>query len=139
MGLSKVMQSLTFQVIHKSLGYTFPLLSLKFRSKEDRVLGFSGGSHAKNPACRCRRHKRCGFDPWVRKIPWRRKWQPIPLFLPGESYGQENLADYSPWGCKELDTTERTEQSTAQHRIGSSFVSEWAVWGCVGARVSLQF
>ena len=44
-------------------------------------------------------------DPWVRKIPWRRKWQPIPVFLPGESHGQRSLASYSPWGCKELDRT----------------------------------
>ena len=38
------------------------------------------------------RHKRCGFDPWVSKIPWRRKWQPTPVFLPGESHGQRTLA-----------------------------------------------
>ena len=37
----------------------------------------------KNCACQCRRHKRHRFDPWVREIPWRRKWQPIPVFLPG--------------------------------------------------------
>ena len=42
----------------------------------------------------------------VRKIPWRRKWQPTPVFLPGESHGLRSLADYSPWGCKEWDTTE---------------------------------
>jgi len=36
------------------------------------------------------------FDPWVRKIPWRRKWQPTPVLLPGESHGQRNLAGYSP-------------------------------------------
>ena len=40
------------------------------------------------------------------KIPWRRKWQPTSVFLPGESHGQRSLAGYSPWGCKELDTTE---------------------------------
>ena len=45
------------------------------------------------------------FDPWVRKIPWRRKWQPTPVFLPGESYGQ-SLAGCSPWGHKESDTTD---------------------------------
>ena len=39
---------------------------------------------------------RHGFDPWVRKIPWRRKWQPIPVFLPGESHGQKSLAGYGP-------------------------------------------
>ena len=52
----------------------------------------------------CRRHR---FDPWVGKYPWRRKWQPTPLFLPGESLGQRSLTGYSPWGPKELDTTEQ--------------------------------
>ena len=46
------------------------------------------------------------FNPWAGKIPWRRKWQPTPVFLPGESHGQRSLAGYSPWGRKELDTTE---------------------------------
>ena len=48
---------------------------------------------------------RHGFDPWVGKIPWRRKWQPTPVFLPGESHGQRSLVGYSLWGCKELDLT----------------------------------
>ena len=39
-----------------------------------------------------------GFDPWVGKMPWRRKWQPTPVFLPGEFHGQKSLVDYSPWG-----------------------------------------
>ena len=47
------------------------------------------------------------LGPWVRKIPWRREWQPIPVFLPGESYGQRSQAGYSPWGHKESDMTER--------------------------------
>ena len=42
-----------------------------------------------------------GFNPWVRKIPWRKKWQPAPVFLPGEFPGQRSLVDYSPWGHKE--------------------------------------
>ena len=42
--------------------------------------------------------KRHGFDPWVGKIPWRRVWQPPPVFLPGESHGQWILMGYSPWG-----------------------------------------
>ena len=46
------------------------------------------------------------FNPWIRKIPWRRKWQPTPVFLPGKYYGQRSLVGYSPWGCKQLDTTE---------------------------------
>ena len=47
------------------------------------------------------------FDPWVRKIPLSRKWQPTPVFLPGKSHRQRNLVGYSPWGRKESDTTER--------------------------------
>ena len=53
-----------------------------------------------------RRHQRSGLDPWVRKIPWRRKWQPTPVFLPGKYHGQRSLMGYSPWGCKEWDRTE---------------------------------
>ena len=48
-----------------------------------------------------------GFDPWVGKILWRREWQSTPVFLPGEFHGQRSLAGCSPWGCKELDTTEQ--------------------------------
>ena len=47
------------------------------------------------------------FIPWVRKIPWGRKWQPTPVFLPGKSHEQKKLVGYSPWGWKESDTTER--------------------------------
>ena len=49
-----------------------------------------------------------GFNLWVRKILWRRKWPPTPVFLPGKSHGQRSLMGYSPWGCKELDTTGHT-------------------------------
>ena len=67
--------------------------------------GFPGGASGKEPAYQCRRHKRQGFDPWVRKIPWRRVWQPTLVILPGESHGQRSLVDYSPKGCKESDRT----------------------------------
>ena len=50
---------------------------------------------------------RFGFNLWVEKIPWRREWLPTPVFLLGESYVQRSLAGYSPWGCKESDTTEQ--------------------------------
>ena len=46
-------------------------------------------------------------QPWVGKIPWRRKWQSTPILLLGKSHGQRSLVGYSPWGCKESDTTER--------------------------------
>ena len=67
---------------------------------------FPGGAVVKEPSGQCRRLKRHGFDPWVRKIPWKRKWQPTPVSLPGESRGQRSLEGYSPWGRKERDTTE---------------------------------
>jgi len=51
------------------------------------IVDAPGGTGGKDPACQCSRHKRCGFDPWVRKIFWRREWQPNPIFLPGESTG----------------------------------------------------
>ena len=54
-------------------------------------MGFLGGSTVKNLQCGS-----CRFDPWVGKIPWRRAWQPTPVFLPGESHGQKSLKGYSP-------------------------------------------
>ena len=56
----------------------------------------------------CLQCGRPGFDPWVGKIlSWRRKWQSTPVLLPGKSHGQRSLVGYSPWGCKQSDTTER--------------------------------
>ena len=51
------------------------------------------------------------------KIPWRRKWQLTPVFLPGEPHGQRSLAGYSPWGCKELNSTERLHSLCILYRI----------------------
>ena len=77
--------------------------------------GLSGNAFAKRPhvvtlprwlrqsTCQCRIHR---FDPWVGKIPWRRKWQPTPGFLPRKSCGQRSLVGCSPWGHKDSDTTE---------------------------------
>ena len=68
-------------------------------------MGFPGGSEGKASACNA---GDLGLtDPWLRKIPWRRKWQPTPVILPGKSHGQRSLVDYSPWDRKELDTTEQ--------------------------------
>ena len=54
----------------------------------------------------CLQCRRPGFDPWVKKIPWRRKWRPTPVLSPGKFHKQRSLVGYCPWGCKELDTTE---------------------------------
>ena len=69
--------------------------------------GFPHGTGGKEPACQCKRCKRHGFDPWVRKIPCRRAWQPTPVFLAGESHEQRSLVGYSPQGHKESVMTER--------------------------------
>ena len=61
--------------------------------------GFSGGSVVKNPPASAGDR----FDTWVGKIPWRKKWQPTPVFLPGKSHRQRNMACYSPWDSKDLD------------------------------------
>ena len=75
-----------------------------------------GGSVDKDFTCRCKKHR---FDPWVRKISWRRAWKPTPVFLPGESHRQRSLAGYSPWVCKEQDTTEVIE-----HKHKSMLISQ---------------
>ena len=74
------------------------------------TLGSPGSASAKQPVSTCRRHKRCEFEPWVRKIPRRRKWQPSPVFLPGKFHGQMRLKAIvqggQKGGAKESNTTE---------------------------------
>ena len=65
---------------------------------------------SKEPACQCRRHR---FNPWVRKIPWRREWEPSPIFLPGKSHGEKRLVSYTPWGHKGV----RHNFSSVQFRL----------------------
>ena len=68
--------------------------------------------------------RRCGFSPWFRKIPWRRKWLPTPAFLPGESHGQKSLVGYSPRGHKELDTIEWLNNENNQSlSLSDNFIS----------------
>ena len=77
------------------------------------------GSAVKNlPAIRILR--KLEFNPWAWEIPWRGDWQPTLVFLPGEFHGQRSLVGYSPYDCKELDTTEATERthtSSNHHRL----------------------
>ena len=62
-----------------------------------------------------------GFTPWVGKIPWRREWQPTPVFLPGESHGQRNVLGYRPWGCKESNPTEQLTYTHIYFTYGSVY------------------
>ena len=93
---------------------SFPLyLSSVYIKLHSRLLGYDvvlelhRWLSGKESICQCRRHKRHRFDPWVGKIPQRRKWQPAPVFLPGNLHGQRSLVGYHPWGCKGSDITER--------------------------------
>ena len=96
-----------FREIFLTLGSNPLLLHLLYQQEDSPhdLLGFPGGCSGKVPACQCRRCKRLRFDPWVRKIPWRRVCQPTSVFLPGESHGQRNSEAQS---LKESDTTEVT-------------------------------
>ena len=84
--------------IYKSMfilleGEYFSIAAPGVKLHPPKQLGFPGGSVSKESACNAEDQ---GFIPWVRKIPWRRKWQPIPVFLPRKSHGQRSLAGYSP-------------------------------------------
>ena len=92
-------------------------------------MGLVGVDIGKESVCQCKRCKSRGFSPWVGKVPWSRKWQPTPVFLPRESHAQRSLAGYSPLSHKELDTTECTHTHT--------FVC-WLLWVFVAVcRLSL--
>ena len=71
-------------------------------------LGFPGGSVGKEPTCNAGDIGDIGSIPGLGRFPWRRPWQPTPVFLPGEYHGQRSLVGYSLHGCKESDTTEVT-------------------------------
>ena len=74
----------------------------------ERTVDFPGGSDSKESSCQCRRPR---FDPWVRKISWRRERLPTPVFLPGKSHGRRSLVGYSRWSHKESDTAERLKHT----------------------------
>ena len=69
---------------------------LKESDMTERLNSNRNSASGKEPACQCRRLKKLGFDPWVRKIPWKWRWQSNPVFLPGGSHGQRSLVGYSP-------------------------------------------
>ena len=99
-------------------GWLSALLTISYKKKTGKLdmrapaVGLPWWISGNESTCQCRRPR---FDPWVRKIPWRRKWQPTPVFLPGESHGQRILAGYSPWGQKESDTTEQLSTRACTH------------------------
>ena len=76
-------------------------------------MGFPGGSMGKESTCQ---YRRCRMDPWVRKIPWRREWQPTPVFLPGESHEQGAWRATDQWGSQRVRHDGACTQAVAHHR-----------------------
>ena len=79
-----------FPFLHSQLGSMLESPGELKKSPHSQAAGFPGGGSGKETTCQCRRWERGGFDPWVRKIPWRRACQSTPVFLPGESHGQRS-------------------------------------------------
>ena len=84
--------------------------------KDSGSQGSPSSASGKEPTCQRRRRKRSGFHPWVGKIPWRRRWQSTPEFLPGKSLGQRSLAGCCPQGRGELNVTEATQHTCTRTR-----------------------
>ena len=106
------------------------VLCLQSKGRSSR--GFPGGSDGKSVCLPCGRLR---FDPWVGKIPWRRKWQPTPVLLPGKFHGRRSMVGYSPWGCKESDTTEQVHVMATEKKP-SGFYVERALEKIVGEGAS---
>ena len=98
-----------------------------FKNTTMVMLRLSRWHSGKESACRCRRCKRCGFEPRVRKIPWSRTWQPTPVFLPGKSHRQRSLVGCSPWGRKESDTTEQLHFHFSLHALEKEMATHSSV------------
>ena len=88
---------------------------------------------------------RCGFDSWIRKIPWRRAWQPTPVFLPWESHGKRSLAGYSPWGHKwvrhDLETKQRHPRPSESNILRMWLIltcRNWIIFGFLGPFLGLE-
>ena len=89
--------------------------------------GFPSGTSGKESACQCRRLKRYGFNPWITNIPWRRKWQSIPVFLPGKIPWTEEPGRLQSMRFKELD---RTERLSTTHSCLDSTELKWPQFIC---------
>ena len=94
----------------------FSYWKLWVEEREHCVWSFPGGSAVKIWLL-CRRQ---GFDPWVGKMPWRRAWQPTPVFLPGESHGQEERGGLQSLGPQRVRTVHRVAESDTTERVNNN-------------------
>ena len=95
------------------------MLTYTYMSSPTRLWMTGGGASGKEPTCKCRRFKRPGIDPWVEKIPWRRAWEPILVFLPGESHRQRSQS----MGSQRVGYDWATNTFTFTHPLN------WFFWG----------
>ena len=98
----------------------FPFFATLHLSARIYLQGLPRWLRGKESACQCKRY---GFNSWIGKIPWRRKWQPTPVFLPRKSHGQRSLAGYSPWGCKRVGHNLATRQQHTRIKIRAKYLS----------------
>ena len=101
---------------------------LKHMAQVIASIGLPRWLSGQESACQPRRLR---FNPWVRKIPWRRKWQPTPVLLPGKSHGQRSLMGYSPWGCKRLRhdlATKQQQSAPILLFVPGSFFADFFSW-----------
>ena len=113
------------QILYQ-LGYQGSPYWIKMDSKS--TVGLPRWPSGKEPAFQCRRHKRLGFDPWVGKIPWSKKWQCTLVLLFGKLPGQKSLAGYRQRGRKESDMTEHACMHTHRIHYDQCPYKEGGIW-----------
>ena len=101
---------------------SFELYSTNISEHLMRVGGLPWWLSGKESTCLWRRYKRHSLDPWVWKIPWRRKWQPTPVLLPGKSHGERSMAGYSPWGRKKLSNFTSLHYELEVGKLGTTYI-----------------
>ena len=114
------MNYLSFLLIEVQLIYNVSRANILFLSST-----LPGSTSGQESTRQRRGHKRREFNPWVEKIPWNRKQQPTPVFLPGKLHGQRSLAGYSPWGHKELDTTEQLNTARYSQNARNEYITQY--------------
>ena len=96
----------SFEILNGELNWALLDYQPTDQSDNKEVL-YTWWLSSQQSTCQCRRLK---FDPWTRKILWKKRWQRTPIFLPGKSHGQRSLAGYSPWCCKRIGHDLATKQ-----------------------------
>jgi len=121
---TKKRQSKTFYFLYKTIHPQRSFRKLNFLKTFTLMqcfMGFPRWLSAKESTCQ---RRRCSFNPWVRKIPWWRKWKLSPVFSPGKSHAQRNLVNYSPWGPKRIGHDLMTKQQQCFMLIFPQFSSK---------------